>query len=163
MSLNVIDVILLICFIPAIIGGIRKGFVRQAAALAALVIGIWAGLRFSFFISDTLRGWMDTSNTIIDIISFTIIFVLVILAVTLVGRLIEGVVKIILLGWLNKLLGVLFAIIKYTLIFSVIICLISALDSLYGFLPDDLLGQSKLYAVVKSFAPKVFPYIQQMF
>ena len=163
MSLNVIDVILLICFIPAFIGGIRKGFVRQAAALVALVLGIWAGLHFSSFIAGTLRGWLDTSNTIIDILSFTIIFILVILGVTIIGRLVEGVVKIILLGWLNRLLGVIFAILKYALIFSVIIYLLSALDSLYDFIPDDLTGQSKLYAAVKAFAPKLFPYIQQMF
>jgi Uncharacterized membrane protein, required for colicin V production len=163
MSFNVVDIILLLCFIPAIIGGIRKGFVRQVAALIALILGIWGGLHFSSFVSNILRGWLDTSNTIIDILSFTTIFILVILAVTLVGRLIEGVIKIVLLGWLNRVLGIIFAVIKYALIFSIIIYLLSALDSLYDFLPDDLTGGSKLYIAVKSFAPKVFPYIQQMF
>ena len=163
MSFNIADIILLICFIPAVIGGIRKGFVRQAAALTALILGIWAGLHFSSFISNILKGWLDTSNTVVDILSFTIIFILVILAVTLAGRLIEGIVKIVLLGWLNRLLGVIFAIIKYALILSVIIHLLSALDSLYDFLPDDLTGQSRIYSVVKSFAPKAFPYIEQMF
>ena len=163
MSFNAVDIILLLCFIPAIIGGIRKGFVRQAAALVALILGIWAGLHFSSFVSNMLRGWLDTSNTIVDILSFTVIFILVILAVTLAGRLIEGVIKIVLLGWLNRILGIIFAIIKYALIFSVIIYLLSALDSLYDFLPDDLTGESKLYMAVRSFAPKVFPYIQQMF
>jgi len=163
MPFNVVDIVLLLCFIPAVIGGIRKGFVRQIAALIALVLGIWGGLHFSSFISGTLRGWLDTSNTIIDILSFTIIFILVVLAVTIVGRLTEGIVKIILLGWLNRLLGVIFAIIKYALIFSIIIYLLSALDSLYDFLPDNLTGESRIYLAVKSFAPKVFPYIQQMF
>ena len=163
MSFNVVDIVLLLCFIPAVLGGIRKGFVRQAAALIALILGIWGGLHFSSFISGTLRGWLDTSNTIIDIISFTIIFILVVFAVTIAGRLVEGVVKIVLLGWLNRLLGVIFAVLKYALIFSVIICLLSALDSLYDFLPDETMGESKLYMAVKSFAPKVFPYIKQMF
>ena len=153
MSLNVIDVILLICFTPAFIGGIRRGFVRQIAALAALILGIWAGFHFSEFIVGTLKGWLDTSSTIIDIIAFTIVFILVILGVTLIGRLVEGVVKIILLGWLNRLLGVIFAILKYALIFSVIINILSAMDSIFDFIPNDLTEQSKFYASVKSFAP----------
>ena len=163
MSINVVDIILLLCFIPAVIGGIRKGFVRQAAALIALILGIWGGLHFSSFVSGILKQWIETTNTIIDILSFTIIFILVVLVVTFVGRLVEGIVKIILLGWLNRLLGVIFAVIKYALIFSVIIYLLSALDSIYDFLPDNLTGESKLYVALESFAPKVFPHIKQLF
>ena len=155
--------ILLLCFIPAIIGGIRRGFVRQAAALIALILGIWGGLHFSSFISSALKDWFDASSTVIDIISFTIIFIFVVLAVTLAGRLIESVVKIILLGWLNRVLGVIFAIIKYALIFSIIIHLLLGLDNLYDFLPEHLTGESELYVAVKSFAPKVFPHIKQLF
>src|SRR5574344_756988 len=120
MSLNTADLIILICLIPAIFAGFMKGFVRQAAPVAALILGVWAGYHFSDFVSTKLANWINVEQNILNIISFAIIFIGVLILVNLAGRAIEGLVKLVLLGWLDKLAGIIFALIKYAFIFSIL-------------------------------------------
>ena len=87
MSFNIADIVILLCFVPAIFGGLVKGFVRQASGLAALLLGVWAGYHFSELVSAKLCTWIDTSPKWLYIVSFTAIFIIVLLLVTLIGRL----------------------------------------------------------------------------
>lgn len=162
MALNAADIVLLLCFIPAIFGGLIKGFVRQAAGLAALLLGIWAGYHFSELLSTKLNTWIDTSPQWMNTISFAIIFIVVLLIVTLIGRLSEKVVKLVLLGWLDKLLGLFFALVKTAFILSIIIFLLASMDSLIPFLPHETLENSKIYTFLASLAPKFFPFIKNI-
>ena len=45
--MSIIDIILLICFVPAIINGARKGFISQVISIVSLVLGIWLSARFA--------------------------------------------------------------------------------------------------------------------
>ncbi|MEA4867733.1 hypothetical protein SDC9_92645 [bioreactor metagenome] len=160
--LNNVDILILLCFIPAVIGGIMSGLVRQLASILALVLGIWAGWHFSSLLSDGIKIWFKTENELLDIISFGIIFIAVIFAVNIIGKALSGVIKMVLLGWLDKLLGVIFAILKYSFIFSIIIYLLNSLDNLYPFLPHEMLAESTIYPIIKDLAPFLFPYLQKV-
>ena len=162
MSFNLADIVILLCFVPAIFGGLIKGFVRQAAGLAALILGIWAGYHFSELVSAKLCTWIDTSPQWLSIISFAAIFIVVLLLVTLVGRLSEKAIQLVLLGWLDKLLGLVFAIVKTAFILSIIIYILVSLDSLIPFLPHETLKNSGIYSFIASLAPKFFPYIKNL-
>jgi len=162
MSFNLADIVILLCFVPAIFGGLIKGFVRQAAGLAALLLGIWAGYHFSELVSAKLCTWIDTSPQWLSIISFAAIFIVVLLLVTLVGRLSEKAIQLVLLGWLDKLLGLVFAIVKTAFILSIIIYILVSLDSLIPFLPHETLEHSRIYSFIASIAPKFFPYIKNI-
>ncbi|MEN6618951.1 MAG: CvpA family protein [Rikenellaceae bacterium] len=161
-SLIVLDLILLALFVPAIIGGITKGFIRQAAGLIALILGIWAGFNFSSLVSEKLRIWLDTTSSLINILSFAIIFIAVLLIVSLIGRLASEVIKLALMGWLDKILGVIFAIIKTAFILSIVIYILNSLDSLWNFLPEKSLADSEIYHFIEQIAPKLFPYIKNL-
>ena len=52
--MNVIDIILLICFVPAVIMGLRKGFIAQVIAIISIILGIWLSFQFS----AALSGWL---------------------------------------------------------------------------------------------------------
>ncbi len=159
-NFNPADIIILLILIPAFIGGIRKGFIRQVAALGALILGIWAGWHFSSLLSGWIKPLFDSESNLIDILSFTIIFIAVLFFVNLIGRAVAGVVKLVLLGWLDRLLGVIFAVVKYSFVLSILIYLLNSLDKLYNFMPKEVLAESKLYEFISSLAPAVFPYLQ---
>ena len=46
-NMPIMDIILLLCFIPAIISGLARGFVKQVADLVTLVLAAWAAYYFS--------------------------------------------------------------------------------------------------------------------
>lgn len=161
-SINYLDIFILICFIPAIIGGLVNGLVRQIASLASLILGIWAGWHFSEVLSQGIRIWFKTDNNLINIISFAIIFIVVLILVNFIGKALSGIVKFALLGWLDKFLGVVFGLIKYSLILSVIIYFFNSLNTLYHIVPAYHFDTSRLYQIIEPLAPSIFPYLQKV-
>ncbi len=161
-SLNTADLFLLVCFIPAIIGGLFNGLVRQAASLTALIAGICAGWHFSSVLAEGIGLWFKSESDLILIISFAIIFTLVLVVVNIIGKALSGIIKFALLGWLDKLLGILFGIAKYAFVYSILIYLAESLDALFHFLPQNILIESAIYPALKSLAPSVFPYIENI-
>jgi len=161
-SINAVDIILLICFIPAVIGGIKRGFVKQVASLVALILGVWAAWYFSDFFAHNVNIWLETNKVLTQIIAFAAVFLIVILFINMIGHTIHALVNLVLLGWLDKLLGVLFAFLKYAFIVSMVIFFLESLNELYSFLPTDIISQSKLYGILSSIAPAIFPFIEKL-
>lgn len=160
--MNIIDIILLICFIPAVIQGIRKGFISQVISIISLVLGIWMSARFASLVSTWLAQWITASGQILEIVAFALILVVVFLVLGALGKLLEATIKLIMLGWLNKLLGVVFALLKTGLIVGLVIMAFSSLNATFGIVKPETLSQSVLYTPLKDIANDVFPYLRDM-
>ncbi|HRT34136.1 MAG TPA: CvpA family protein, partial [Bacteroidales bacterium] len=71
-------------------------------------------------------------------------------------------IKLIMLGWLDKLLGALLAILKCAVIISVLIYILNSLNTHLNFIPQSILSQSKVYSFVGKIAPKIYPYFEKI-
>jgi Uncharacterized membrane protein, required for colicin V production len=159
---NIIDIIILVCCIPALFHGFSKGFVSQAISLIALVLGVWLSFKFSVPFGDWLKSFADLPGTVLHIIAFALILTIVMLVLTLIGKAIEKVVKLAMLGWLNKLLGIVFALLKAVLIIGLVIIIFDAIYNLIPFVSSDTLNESVLYNPIKSIANTVFPFLKEL-
>ena len=56
--MGTLDIILLICFIPAIVRGIQKGFVEQLVAIVSILLGAWLAFKFSTPLSTWAAGFI---------------------------------------------------------------------------------------------------------
>lgn len=162
MHLTVTDVILLALFIPAIWTGFNKGLVRQVAGIAALFLGVWGAWYFSGFAADKIAPYIEADKQVLNVIAFILVFILILISVNLIGKAAEGIVKISMMGWLNKLLGIIFAILKTAFILSILIYLLNELDSLWHFLPKEKFADSEVYSFISRIAPALFPYIKSL-
>ncbi|HBH09665.1 MAG TPA: hypothetical protein DDX40_09745 [Rikenellaceae bacterium] len=160
--MNIIDIIILLCCVPAIFRGLSKGFIAQAAALVALVLGAWMSFHFSNVVVGWLEPVMDVSPTVLQAIAFTLILLAVFLALTLAGKMLEGIVKIVMLGWLNKLLGVVFALMKVILAIGLFILLFDSVTTALGINCSKTISGSVLYTPIKDFADAFFPYMKEL-
>jgi len=160
--MNVIDIIILLCCVPAIFRGLSKGFIAQTAALAALVLGAWMSFHFSNVVVGWLKPVMDVSPTVIQAIAFTLILLAVFFALTLAGKMLEGIVKIVMLGWLNKLLGVVFALLKVILAIGLFILIFESVTTALEIDCSKTTGGSLFYTPVKEFADVFFPYMKEL-
>ena len=160
--MNIIDIILLICFIPAVVQGIRKGFISQVISIVSLVLGIWLSARFASTVSGWLGQWVAASGQVLEIVAFALILILVFLGLGVVGRLVEATIRLIMLGWLNRLLGVVFAMMKTFLIIGLVIMAFSSLNDTFQLIKPEILSQSALYLPLKNTADEVFPYLRDM-
>lgn len=160
--MNIIDIIILLCFIPAVINGLRKGLVAQAVAIISIILGVWLSFRFSSALSGWLGQWLEASSALLNAISFATILIIVIFLLFAIGKLIEASIKIIMLGWLNKLLGVLFSILKCLLILGLLIVVFNTINTQFGLVPDKTLSDSALYMPLKDMAYTIFPYLKEL-
>lgn len=160
--MNILDIILLVCFIPAIFQGIRKGFIAQAVSIISIVLGIWASARFANIVSSWIAQYITASEQVLKVVAFALILVLVFLALAALGKMLEGMFKLVMLGWLNKLLGVIFALLKTGLIVGLVIMAFSSLNDNFMFVQESVLNESVLYPPLKKLAFEVFPYLKDM-
>ncbi|MBR3075044.1 MAG: CvpA family protein, partial [Bacteroidales bacterium] len=117
----VFDIILLALFIPAIIHGIVKGLITQVVSLASVIVGALVAGRFAPDLTQVAMLQFDSEERVTYIICFILIFLFCALVMALVGHLITKLFKLATLGWLNRLLGGIFAIFTTALVLGLLI------------------------------------------
>ncbi len=160
--MNILDILILLCCVPAILHGWSKGFIAQAAALVALVLGAWMSFHFSGTVIEWIKPVMNVSTAVLRAVAFALILTAVILALTLAGRMLEGMVKIVMLGWLNKALGIIFALLKVILAIGLLILLFDSVTAALEVDCSKATGKSFFYTPLKDLANMFFPYIKEL-
>ena len=155
-----LDIFLLCCFIPGIIRGLSKGFLEQALALAGMVVSVWAAFHFSNLVCSWLKPYLDVSEALLNVISFAVILVGISVGVFLLAKLLTKVVELAMLGWLNKILGLVFALTVNALIIGLFIILFDTLNTKFGFVRDEVLDKAIVYTGLRDFCYLVFPYLK---
>jgi len=158
--MNWLDVVLIIPLLWFTYKGFRNGFVVELASLAALILGIIIALQFSFYTEALLREYFDISDQYLYILSFAITFILVALLVFLAGKIIHKLVNIIALGFLNRLAGALFGLLKTALVLSVIIYFLNGFDTGSSLIKPETKENSQLYDPIESIVPLIIPKLR---
>ena len=160
--MSILDIILLICFVPAIFQGLKKGFIAQAISIISIVAGIWASARFADITADWVAQYITASEQVLKLVAFALILVVVFLALAALGKVLEGMFKLVMLGWFNKLLGLVFALLKTGLIVGLAIIAFNSLNETFNFVQESVLNESVLYPPLKKLAYEVFPYLKDL-
>ena len=157
--MNYIDIILGIFLLLGLVRGFMKGFFVELASLIALVAAIYGAIQFSHFAVDFLADKVDWEEDTIQLAAFAITFVIIIIVVSLAGKLLTKLANVIALGILNKILGAAFGFLKITFLASVVILFFKAVNSENSFVEQETLDNSRLYAPVATLAPLFLPSI----
>lgn len=156
----IIDIVLLICFVPAIVYGIRKGFVKQVVELVSIIVGVWAAFYFSSSLSIWLSQYIGIDKVILHLVSFILIVVLVIMLMGLLGSLLTRLLKIVFLGWINGLLGLVIGVFKVALVLGLLIMLFESVNATAHIVDPSSLDNASIYHALKDLAGDIFPYIK---
>ncbi len=158
--METLDIIILVCFVPALITGLRKGLIEQLIGLASIFLGVWVAFKFSMMLSAWLQPHLNLDANVLNIIAFTILVIAVILGLAVLGKLLTKVLKLASLGWLNRLLGLLFALFKAAVIISLVIFAFDPLNAKLLIIKQETLDASVMYKALQGLSAKVFPYLQ---
>ena len=157
--MNWLDLIIVVILIISFVMGFINGFIKEVASLAALIIGIWGAIRFSAFTAGKLYDYFDMTGQYVGIIAFLITFGLIVVLIHFVGIVAEKLVKAVALGFVNRLLGIVFGLLKSVMIMSVFFVILNAIDARKPFLPKETIENSMFYNRISDFAPAIFPII----
>lgn len=160
--MGTIDIIILLCFLPAIYLGLKNGLVKQLISFCVIFFGIKLSLQFSEPVAAWTIAHLGVKEFVGKLISFIVIFLVVSVIFTLVGRLIEKIIKISLLGWLNRLLGVLLSLAVFAIAIAVLIHLFDTLNTNLHIVEQAKIAESKFYPHLLNLANEVFPRIKEI-
>ena len=158
--MNIVDIVILICFVPALIRGISRGFVEQALALVGLVAGIWAAIHYYLPFQESLKPYITIDETAMKVASFALILIVVVLAAKLIALLVKRILKFVLLGWLDKLLGILFALGVALVIIGLVIVAMHTVNARFQLVDSPVFSQSLLYNRILDGAYSIFPALK---
>lgn len=116
-----IDVLFLLFMVLAIFRGIGHGFVLAVGSAVAILIGLAAAMRLSATVAAGISRSDHHSGRWLPVLAFLLIFLGVVILVRLGARLAERALDLAMIGWLNKLAGVLLYAAIYTIILSVVL------------------------------------------
>ena len=116
----IIDLIYAFIIIMAIVNGYKRGLIVAVFTFVAMIIGLAAAMKLSAVLASYIGKAFKVYEWL-PIISFAVVFIIVYLLIQWGARIIEKTVQLAMLGWLNKLGGIVFCIALYTTIYSVIL------------------------------------------
>lgn len=157
--MNYLDIILGIFLIIGLIRGFSNGLFVEIASLIALIAGIYGAIHFSHYASEFIADRFNWGESLINLVAFAATFIIIVLVISLAGKLLTKVADLAMLGILNKILGAIFGMLKTAFILSVIIMFLAAANNKIGFIDEETQEESIVYGYVKSLAPLVLPNI----
>jgi membrane protein required for colicin V production len=141
--------------------GYQKGFIQTVLSFVGYLIGLWLAVKCSAILAQKLQSqqvWMP-------FVVFLLILVAVGWLVKIIGRSIRGLLNLVLLGWLDGILGMLIYCFLFSLIISLFIFFLSALQLL-----NISESQSELIPLLQPLGPgligkadEVIPYAKDSF
>ncbi len=167
--MNILDIIIILCFIPILIGGYKKGFINQAISIIALLLGTWIASAFAGKVGawflPMMEGNCDNPQGMAYLAGFAITLVIVMLVVLLLGKIIEKLLAIVIPDIVNKILGLALAAVNGVLLVCVLFLIFNVLNQIYMFtdLKEAFFADSMIYPVIESTTNAILPNLINMF
>lgn len=159
--MNYLDIIICILLVWGVVKGFRKGLVIAATSLFALILGIYGGIKFSDYVAALLLEHTEIQESYIPICSFILVFLFIVLAVNILGHLLEQLVKLGALGLINKVLGSVFGLIKSTIIIGILVLILNYFDKRIGLLSEEVKQKSFFYQKITEVSTTLIPALKE--
>lgn len=165
--MSTVDLALLVIFFIGAFGGYRQGFLMELFSFGALLLGVLGAFKLLGYAMIFLDEKFEINETILPYVAFAIVFIAIVIAVRLLGKMIKVSIDKTFLGRVDQVAGAVLGIVKAAFLMSVALWIIHALNI---HLPGKWTDNSWLLPEVQSFAPVVtewlanfFPFFEDMF
>jgi len=155
--MGIFDIVIAVILAFGFIRGLMKGLFVEVASLLSLVVGVYGAIHFSYFVGDYLHTKVSWEESYITLVSFVVTFALIVLVISLLGKLFTKLADFAYLGWINKILGGVFGGLKLALILSITLMVFDRFNNTIPFVDEDAKESSILYEPVRGLARALFP------
>jgi membrane protein required for colicin V production len=146
----IIDILFLVIMVMAVIKGFSRGLIVALFSVLAFIVGIAAAIKLSAVVANYLKENISVSNQWLPIISFAVVFILVVILVRLGAKLVEKTFQIAMLGWVNRIGGILLFVVLYTVLFSVVLFYAQKIN----IIKTETIAASATYNYIAPWGPK---------
>jgi membrane protein required for colicin V production len=123
--MNPFDILIIVVLGYSLVRGLFRGLVKEVSSLIGVLGGFYAAYTYYKVLAGLLAGLIhDTSY--LNILSFLIIFCGVLIIVGVLGVIIKYLLNIAFLGWVDRIGGIVFGVLKGILIVSILFITLTA-------------------------------------
>ena len=151
------DLVVLICTSLLIAKGMWKGFIKEIAGIIAVLLAVVLSFSLHDKAIDLLSNRLHF--TYLSSTTYVLLFIGVYLLVKLIGGFIDNILKSIMLGGVNRILGGLFGGIKSALWFTIITYAYAIAKTNIGFDHPIWIQDSKCFPLLVDFAEILSNYL----
>lgn len=168
-SLNTLDYIILIMLLIGLLTGYAQGVIRQAFGLGGLLGGLVCGALLYKPAALFLQDVVDMSDEVAQVVAFIVILLIVPIVFSIVGNLLSKFVRIISLGFVDRLLGGIFGVLKFFIVIGLCIQLMEMTGVADKVIRNSEKKESRLYEQVRVITDsclkwtwnKMMPYVEE--
>ena len=151
--MNYIDIVILLFLLYGAFRGFSKGLIIEVATLAGLILGVFIAIRYSPFTEGILKDFLNITSRYLSYIALAVTFLLVVIAVYLLGKMLTRLVDII-------SLGLVLGIAKYFIMVCVLLMIVDALNDKFHFISEETRENSLLFDPFLNFAQQMYNTIR---
>lgn len=155
--MSAFDIIIAVVLLYGFIKGFKEGLFVEAASLVALIFGVYGAIHFSHIVGGFLKTRLEWEERYLTLLAFALTFFIIVLVISLIGKLLTKIADFAHLGWINTIAGGVFGALKWALIFSIVLMVFDKFNSNIRFLSKEDTAKSILYEPVKNLAVTLFP------
>jgi membrane protein required for colicin V production len=160
--MNWVDIVIIIYLGISVVTGLVEGLIRTVLSIIGLIIGIMLASHFYKQLGNILT-FISNKNWA-NIVAFIIILVAVMVIAAIIGMILRSIIKGIMLGWVDKVGGVVIGLFLGALSISAILAIIMKYH------PMDVISNSAFagfflnkFPIVLKFLPSEFSTVKNFF
>ena len=123
--MNPFDILVVTTLTYGLIRGIFRGLVRELSSIVGVLGGFYAAYTYYPHVAKLISPWIS-DVAYLNIVSYMTIFSVVVIVVGILAVVIKYLLNIAYLGWVDRVCGALFGLLKGGLVVSVVFIVLTA-------------------------------------
>ena len=158
--INFLDIIILVLTLFFAYNGFRRGFIDQTSTILGLLAALFVAVRQYVYFTQFLKPYLDLSTSLLQFISFAVIFIVVNIVIHVLGITLKKIVDAIFLQLVDRVAGFLLGIFKAGIIVYLLILILAQIPHPKV---DDVLSQSFFAERIIEASPLIQSKIEEIF
>jgi len=121
--MNLFDIIILVTLLLFALKGLLRGLVNEASSLAGLILGGWFAYRYYPTLSIPVRNILHVPEHLAAFLAFMLLLIVTGFIAHILGNIITTALRVVMLGSLNRLGGVVIGAAEGALLLSLLFCI----------------------------------------
>lgn len=123
-NMDWLDIIIIVVLVITTLIGFKRGLIKTVLPLVGIILGVFLAGHFCGSMAGWLSPWLQSPNQS-RIVAFAVIFILVTVVALALSSLMNRLLRLMLLGWVDKLGGAVFGLAVGGLIPTMFLALIT--------------------------------------
>lgn len=143
--------------------GLKNGLFVELASLISLVLGIYFAIKFSYLTKSFLENQFGWTSKFVQILAFLLTFLLVVVGIRLLAKVFTKIADFAFLGWLNKLGGAVFSVLKTILLLSIVLNIFQKININNLIVRQETLNKSVFFNPIQEISGFIYPSLGEWY